>query len=232
MYDFALVGCKPEAIPCRPFTACCKCLSMVSRERPRKQIARSSTKSLYLDENYTKPAQDQQGHCCHVHRKFIFIRSDVVNRNRPACVPAKGVSGTRKLHSEAIKRPGVIYTRELSCYCTHCYAGFPGQYTQQLYPKLRQEHSLMPVQISRHPRPPENPTAAPPAAEFNLRVEFDLENSNSDHEMVSNFPWIDWVYERHVKNKFEIADPWHGIAFRITGPLWRESMGHWWILED
>ena len=27
------------------FTACCKCLSMVSRERPRKQIAKSSTKS-------------------------------------------------------------------------------------------------------------------------------------------------------------------------------------------
>ena len=27
------------------FTACCRCLSMVSRERPRKQIARSSTKS-------------------------------------------------------------------------------------------------------------------------------------------------------------------------------------------
>ena len=27
------------------FTACCRCLSMVSRERPRKQIARSPTKS-------------------------------------------------------------------------------------------------------------------------------------------------------------------------------------------
>ena len=27
------------------FTACCRCLSMVSRERPRKEIARSSTKS-------------------------------------------------------------------------------------------------------------------------------------------------------------------------------------------
>ena len=30
---------------CMAFTACCKCLSMVSREPPRKQIARSSTKS-------------------------------------------------------------------------------------------------------------------------------------------------------------------------------------------
>ena len=30
---------------CMAFTACCRCLSMVSRERPRKQIARSSTKS-------------------------------------------------------------------------------------------------------------------------------------------------------------------------------------------
>ena len=30
---------------CTAFTACCRCLSMVSRERPRKQIARSSTKS-------------------------------------------------------------------------------------------------------------------------------------------------------------------------------------------
>ena len=29
---------------CMEFTACCRCLSMVSRERPRKQIARSSTK--------------------------------------------------------------------------------------------------------------------------------------------------------------------------------------------
>ena len=30
---------------CMEFTACCKCLSMVSRERPRKQIDRSSTNS-------------------------------------------------------------------------------------------------------------------------------------------------------------------------------------------
>ena len=30
---------------CMAFTACCRCLSMVSRERPRKHIARSSTKS-------------------------------------------------------------------------------------------------------------------------------------------------------------------------------------------
>ena len=30
---------------CMAFTACCRCLSMVSRERPRKQIARSSTNS-------------------------------------------------------------------------------------------------------------------------------------------------------------------------------------------
>ena len=30
---------------CMAFTACCRCLSTVSRERPRKQIARSSTKS-------------------------------------------------------------------------------------------------------------------------------------------------------------------------------------------
>ena len=30
---------------CMTFTACCRCLSMLSRERPQKQIARSSTKS-------------------------------------------------------------------------------------------------------------------------------------------------------------------------------------------
>ena len=30
---------------CMALTACCRCLSMVSRERPRKQIARSSTKN-------------------------------------------------------------------------------------------------------------------------------------------------------------------------------------------
>ena len=30
---------------CMAFIACCRCLSMVSRERPRKQIARSSTKN-------------------------------------------------------------------------------------------------------------------------------------------------------------------------------------------
>ena len=33
------------AHPSMAFTACCRCLSMVSRERPRKLIARSSTKS-------------------------------------------------------------------------------------------------------------------------------------------------------------------------------------------
>ena len=35
----------PVTHSCMALTACCKCLSMVSRERPRKQIARSSTKS-------------------------------------------------------------------------------------------------------------------------------------------------------------------------------------------
>ena len=38
---------KPFSVahPCMALTACCKCLSMVSRERPQNQIARSSTKS-------------------------------------------------------------------------------------------------------------------------------------------------------------------------------------------
>ena len=35
---------------CMAFTACCRCLSMVSRERPRKHIARSSTKSAVGNE--------------------------------------------------------------------------------------------------------------------------------------------------------------------------------------
>ena len=33
---------------CMAFTACCRCLSMVSMERPRKQIARSSTSALKM----------------------------------------------------------------------------------------------------------------------------------------------------------------------------------------
>ena len=48
MYNFTFIGCKPEPIPCCPFLYGIYCLlkvSMVSRERPRKQIARSSTKS-------------------------------------------------------------------------------------------------------------------------------------------------------------------------------------------
>ena len=35
----------PVAHSCMALTACCKCLSMVSMERPLKQISRSSTKS-------------------------------------------------------------------------------------------------------------------------------------------------------------------------------------------
>ena len=35
----------PVAHSCMALTACCKCLSMVSKERPQKQITRSSTKS-------------------------------------------------------------------------------------------------------------------------------------------------------------------------------------------
>ena len=48
MYDFTLVGCKLETIPCRPFLYYIYCqllMSMVSRERPGKQITRSSANS-------------------------------------------------------------------------------------------------------------------------------------------------------------------------------------------
>ena len=40
MYDFTFVGCKFETIPCCPFLYC------IYNERPRKQIARSSTNSV------------------------------------------------------------------------------------------------------------------------------------------------------------------------------------------
>ena len=71
MSDFTLLGCKLETIivaySCIALTACCECLSMVSRERPRKQIGRSSTNnalkmSLAIHEGSSDRSTSQQGH--------------------------------------------------------------------------------------------------------------------------------------------------------------------------
>ena len=72
MYDFAFVGCKSVAHSYMGFTVCCKWLSMVSRERPRKHIASSSTKSALkkymmvthwsVAQNIQQPIYHQLGH--------------------------------------------------------------------------------------------------------------------------------------------------------------------------
>ena len=61
------------------FTACCKCLSMVSRERPRKQIARSSTKSALK-----MSLAIQEG------SSLIFSPKHVTARTPPVGTPSSG----------------------------------------------------------------------------------------------------------------------------------------------
>ena len=39
--------------------------------------------------------------------------------------------------------------------------------------------------------------------------------------------WQDWYFKWRAM--FHMMMPWHGNPFRITGPLWRESTGHWCI---
>ena len=61
------------------FTACCRCLSMVSRERPRKQIARSSTKSAL---NMSLAIQEGSS--------LIFSPKHVTARTPPVGTPSSG----------------------------------------------------------------------------------------------------------------------------------------------
>ena len=72
MYDFAL-------------TACCKCLSMVSRERPLKQIARSSTKSALK-----MSLAIQKG------SSLIFSPKHVTARTPPVGTPSSGENSSRE----------------------------------------------------------------------------------------------------------------------------------------
>ena len=64
---------------CMAFTACCRCISMVSRERPRKQIARSSTKSA-LKMSFVI----QEG------SSLIFSPKHVTARTPPVGTPSSG----------------------------------------------------------------------------------------------------------------------------------------------
>ena len=64
---------------CMAFTDCCRCLSMVSRERPQKQIARSSTKSaLKMSMSIWEGSS------------LIFIPKHVTARTPPAGTPSSG----------------------------------------------------------------------------------------------------------------------------------------------
>ena len=49
---------------CMAFTACCRCLSMVSKERPRKQIARSSTCNYLPTLGLKLTHVSKRGTCC------------------------------------------------------------------------------------------------------------------------------------------------------------------------
>ena len=64
---------------CMAFTPCCKCLSMVSRERPRKQIAKSSTKSA-LKMSLAIPEGSS----------LIFSPKHVTARTPPVGTPSSG----------------------------------------------------------------------------------------------------------------------------------------------
>ena len=97
----------------------------------------------YLEENYTKPATDAQGRCLHIRRHFIYVSSLEINRDRPTRMPNKCVSGTRKFHSVKPKEPGIILSRQLSCYCNSCYQnGTPIECTNAQYTDAWSEHSL------------------------------------------------------------------------------------------
>ena len=54
------------------FTACCKCLSMLSRERPWKQTARSSTKSA-LKMSLAIKLINLQSKTCHSQNTFLWV---------------------------------------------------------------------------------------------------------------------------------------------------------------
>ena len=64
---------------CMAFTACCRCLSMVSKERLRKQIARSSTKSALK-----MSLAIQEG------SSLIFSPKHVTARTPPVGTPSSG----------------------------------------------------------------------------------------------------------------------------------------------
>ena len=64
---------------CIALTACCKCLSMVSRDRPRKQIARSSTNSAL-----------KMSLAIHEGSSLIFRPKHVTARTPPVGTPSSG----------------------------------------------------------------------------------------------------------------------------------------------
>ena len=71
---------------CMAFTACCRCLSMVSRERPRKQIARSSTKGALK-----MSLAIQEGN------SLIFSPKHVTARTPPVGTPSSGKNSSESV---------------------------------------------------------------------------------------------------------------------------------------
>ncbi len=74
----------------------------------------------FTKENLTK--SPPEGQCCQPFmRTAFYVRADEVDRERVRTM--RTVKGTRKVHAVKTVKPGMICTRNLSCFCDYCLKG-------------------------------------------------------------------------------------------------------------
>ena len=78
----------------------------------------------FCEDKMTLP-EKVDGKCMHVRRKFFFVSKDDIDHQRLQRQVKTAVSGTRKLHSVRCVSPGVVATKNLSCFCPSCWADDP-----------------------------------------------------------------------------------------------------------
>ena len=75
----------------------------------------------FIRSKATRPVEEDPNNCSHFKRTAFWVEGSSIARNRRQA--KRTVEGTRLIHSVVSVQPGVIKTRNLSCFCPGCLQG-------------------------------------------------------------------------------------------------------------
>lgn len=85
----------------------------------RAEVSNAFDLYEYGRQNLTRPKVGSDDHV-HAKRKFLYVASGEINRDRNERVNVIPLKGTHQLHSVCGVKPFIVRSRELSCFCENC----------------------------------------------------------------------------------------------------------------